>query len=65
METFTRPTLPTSPAPPVLPGGGPYPVSQAIFQEQVKEFIKQMNKLEENIKVFGVYCGDNHLMPSK
>ena len=40
VETFTRLTLPTPPAPPVLPGGHPDPMRQAIFQEQVKEFVK-------------------------
>ena len=46
VKTLTQSHLP----PPVLGGGGADPVSQAIFQEQEKEYIKHSNKLEENLK---------------
>ena len=45
-KSLTQSHLP----PPVLGGCGADPVSQAIFQEQVKEYIKHSNKLEENLK---------------
>ena len=34
----------------MLPTGHPDPIGQAIFYEQVKEYVKCTNKLEENIK---------------
>ena len=59
VETFTRPALPTPPVPHLLPTGGPDPVGQVIFQEQVKDFVKHTNKLEENIKSLWslLFCG--------
>ena len=50
VETFTQLTLSTPPAPPILPTRSPGPVGQASFHEQVKEYVKWTNKLEENIK---------------
>ena len=50
VETFAQLTLPTPPAPPILPTRSQDRISDAIFHEQVKEYVKWTNKLEENIK---------------
>ena len=50
VETFAQLALPTPPAPPILPTRSQDPISDAIFHEQVKEYVKWTNKLEENIK---------------
>ena len=50
MATLVQPLLPIPHPPSALPDGGVDPVGQAIFQEQVKEFIKHPNKLEGNSK---------------
>ena len=47
IETLTVPTIPT----PTAPIGDPIPpLLAAIFSEQVKEYVKQMSRLQENIK---------------
>ena len=47
IETLTLPTIPT----PTAPIGDPIPpLVTAIFSEQVKEYVKQTSRLQENIK---------------
>ena len=47
IETLTLPTIPT----PTAPIGDPIPpILAAIFSEQVKEYVKQTSRLQENIK---------------
>ena len=47
IETLTLPTIPT----PTAPIGDPIPpLLAAIFSEQVKEYVKQTSRLQENIK---------------
>ena len=47
IETLTLPTIPM----PIAPVADPMPVLlAAIFSEEVKEYVKQMSRLQENIK---------------
>ena len=47
IETLTLPTIPM----PIAPVADPIPVLlAAIFSEQVKEYVKQTSRLQENIK---------------
>ena len=54
VPTIEGPTTPTSTD----------ALTKTIFQEEVKEYVKWMKKLEENVQLLWAYCGDRPQTPS-